>query len=175
MSTQEALHCVAKSAGSAGKSERIRKSVNWKSPDLEWSDAKETTSSLIGRLPRDNGEFPVVPPEIKSAVATLGVALVDEMAGVPSGTPVVSDVVLARLVNSASADPIKFTQADAALLNRSLRVRLSDAMYESEFARRVVAGIPAMLATPVDPSVPWEPWFHGLSYPAEDESKAVVE
>jgi hypothetical protein len=171
MSTQKALHRVYKPKGSAGKSERLRKSVTWKSPDLEWSDAKETTLGLLDRLPRDDGEFPVVPPEIKSAVATLGVALVDEM----TGTPFIPNAVLAKLVNSASADPIKFTEADAALLNRSLRVKLSDAMYESEAARRVVAGIPAMLATPVDPTVPWEPWFHGLSYPAEDESQAVVE
>lgn len=135
MSTQEAPHAVAKTAGSAGKSRRV----------LAWKIIDECTLPCkISHRTRANA-------------ADIGVALVEKMTRRGPGAPLIPDLDLLGHVLELSDGGFDLESAEK--LNRLLYVALSDSLYESATAMHVVAAIPDIFNTKIDPDdAECKPW-----------------
>jgi hypothetical protein len=135
MSTQKALHAVAKTTGSAGKFRRVQA---WKVLD------KCTLPCKISHRTRADA-------------ADIGVALVEKMTGRGPGAPLISDLDLMGHVLELSDGGFDLESAEK--LNRLLYVALSDSLYESAMAMHVVAAIPEIFNTKIDPDdAECKPW-----------------
>ena len=135
MSTQKALHAVAKTTGSAKKSRRFQA---WKVLD------KCTLPCDISHATRANA-------------TDICVALVEKMTDREPGAPLIPDLELLGHVRELSDGGFDLESAEK--LNRLLYVALSDSLYESATAMHVVAAIPSIFNTKIDPDdAECKPW-----------------
>jgi hypothetical protein len=139
----KAPHTI-ESLGYAGKYTSAKRSVR-------------RAKKLIDPLPRDTGkvEDGSAPYVSRSVVADLGVTLIGMMVDREDGTPLVPADELATLVRLCAGPGFEFSTEAATNLNQILFTKQFDALYESDTARRVVEGIPALLAAKVNVADPW--------------------